>query len=101
MTEFSPARATVVSLTLAGVLIAGASAGIGWALHPDGIQQRHFSGRVKAVNSDQSAIGVRTTAYGDVGGALVVHGPPVKSGQWVTGILYGEDAQIIEVFQEP
>lgn len=82
----------IVVVLLAG----GGGVATGWAAHPDGIEQRQFHEVVVHVDGVQKAIAIDTTAYGRVAGKLVNEGPPVKDGQAVDGVLYGDD-QIIQV----
>lgn len=82
------------------VLAGGAGVAAGWSAHPDGLEQRPFHGVVVTVNAPQTAIAVRTTAYGKVAGPLVHDGRPLKIGQTVDGLLYGPDPQVIQVNPE-
>ena len=90
-------KTLLASYVAVAALAGAAGATLAWQAHPDGIEQREFHGVVLNVDSDQKAIGVRTTDYGRVAGSLVNDGTALKPGQTVGGVLYGPDAQIIEV----
>ena len=88
----------VLPYLVLAVLAGGAGAAVAWRAHPDGVEQRRFHGVITNVNQGQTAVGVRTTDYGAVAGLLANDGPPLRVGQTVDGLLYGEDAQVVEVF---
>ncbi|MCW2842163.1 MAG: hypothetical protein JWN22_79 [Nocardioides sp.] len=87
----------LLSYLLVALLSGALGAGVAWRAHPEGAKERSFEGIVTAVNDSQTSIGVKTTEHGTVAGLLANGGPPVKVGQSVSGVLLGDDAQVIRV----